>query len=109
MPLLVSLLPADAESDLPPCCRRGGAHHCAMMEMMRQSAGDGFHPLQARCPRWPVKAVHFASRNYLSTSSEPLYGMLPSGTEKLAQVEAAYIVSKARTHHKRGPPSFLNC
>ena len=48
----LSLL-ADSESNLPPCCRRDGSHHCAMRLEMAQSfasQGTAFRTAACRCP-----------------------------------------------------------
>jgi len=55
-------LAAGEDAGLPMCCRRHGAHHCAMMMMAEERAiGPGWRP--AACPRWPRNATvaNFAS------------------------------------------------
>jgi len=52
---LAATLPAADESRLPPCCRRHGAHHCAMaMRMATQATSEsrGF-TAPSHCPRFP--------------------------------------------------------
>ena len=49
-------LAAGEDAGLPMCCRRHGAHHCAMMMMAEERAlGPGWRP--AACPRWPRNAT----------------------------------------------------
>ena len=58
---LVALLPADDESRLPPCCRRHGAHHCAMAAAMASRfIQPGSAPILAapsHCPSYPGSAA----------------------------------------------------
>jgi hypothetical protein len=55
-------LAAGEDAGLPMCCRRHGAHHCAMSMMFAERATAlGWRP--AACPRWPRNATvaNFAS------------------------------------------------
>ena len=50
---------ADSESSLPPCCRRDGKHHCAMMEMLDRQPESAVPSLKAearKCPLFPKSA-----------------------------------------------------
>jgi hypothetical protein len=54
---LAEALPANAESRLPACCRRHGAHHCAMAARMAAAQSlPGSAPVfapPATCPNYP--------------------------------------------------------
>ena len=52
---LISLLPANAETRLPACCRRHGAHHCAMDSVSGQpeSISTPVFKAPAHCPGYP--------------------------------------------------------
>ncbi len=105
--VLLPLLSADAESSLPPCCRRTGKHHCAMMDAARQSAGDGFHAVPAKCPFWPRGIASSHPQDFSISSSALFYGGLLSHPASFPQVEAGFVVSSSRSHQKRGTASLL--
>ena len=53
---LAAILPASDESRLPPCCRRHGAHHCAMaarMAALMDMATSG-KPISHRSQNLPI-------------------------------------------------------
>src|SRR5581483_8778579 len=59
--ILASLgLPAATTTNLPACCRAGGAHHCMAMRLL-SSAGDHFITQRDGCPNvHPDVLPHFA-------------------------------------------------
>jgi hypothetical protein len=59
---LAAALPASQDAFLPSCCRRSGAHHCAMnmATIMRMAAGMANSPAfsaPTTCPYYPGAAV----------------------------------------------------
>lgn len=74
---LVTILDASDESRLPPCCRRHGAHHCAMSDaviakMVQTSSGT--RPVltaPSHCPLYPAN---------LGTMVAPVQALAPSPT-----------------------------
>lgn len=97
------LIWAGPESALPACCRRHGAHHCAM--------GASSIPLSPHSRAWaptcpyshtghgPVILPHaFVPRMTGSAASFALPGAV------VADAEAGYRLSSIRTRQKRGPP-----
>ncbi len=55
---LAAVLPANAESRLPACCRRNGAHHCALSAASHPYSGGSpvfAHPSQ--CPSFPDSVI----------------------------------------------------
>jgi hypothetical protein len=104
LPVLLPLVSSDAEAHLPPCCRRDGRHHCAMMDALRQSAGYGFHLKSPRCQSWPTSTVTPQHHDTFVLSAALFYAGVVSDPSHFAQVTAAYIASRSRTHLKRGPP-----
>jgi hypothetical protein len=96
---------ADANPDLPSCCRRTGMHHCSM----------GAPPVHGatltkamKCPLFPAASVtplhNFAKLAVRAESVATLLAGLPAG---IVQAEARYRVSFNRSRQKRGPPSPL--
>ncbi|HLI63342.1 MAG TPA: hypothetical protein VKV05_08065 [Terriglobales bacterium] len=73
--LLVLLLAGDAlpllpgQSSLPPCCRRGGKHHCMMLHRL---ASDGLHAAVPNCPYRHLAALIFHSVTGLKASPRRL-------------------------------------
>src|SRR4051812_47672753 len=50
---LSALMPGSEQARLPACCRRHGAHHCAMISAEGASAAPGrTFASPARCPRY---------------------------------------------------------
>jgi hypothetical protein len=96
----------DAEQKLPPCCRANGKHHCSMMDKIPSSGGDGFHVLRSKCPCWPAGTVSSSRQDVFVCSAALIYGELISHPALFAQAEAAFVVSQAGSHQKRGPPSL---
>jgi hypothetical protein len=69
---LASALAASDESRLPPCCRRHGAHHCAMMARWRaqMESGKPSVGVPSTCPLFPGYGVpSIASIDALTAAS----------------------------------------
>jgi hypothetical protein len=62
---LASLLPGADESRLPFCCRRHGAHHCAMDAAPAQGSGVALKAL-SRCAQFPAA---------LAVTTAPAFGL----------------------------------
>jgi hypothetical protein len=115
-PLVAPALSTGAlgQSTLPACCRRGGAHHCAMSPAFRallQKQLDGTTRVAAppeQCPyrQSSLAAAHpqtptpGASATYATVS---LHQPSPA-----AQAECLRRISFDRSRQKRGPPSLLS-
>jgi hypothetical protein len=115
-PLAVTLSAGD-DSRLPACCRRDGAHHCAMsaqtaaqMAAMMSDADPATPTVKApaTCPYFPGYTVASSTTN-LALSSPPLsLPTLLAEPHSPATGRAAARISKIRTRANRGPPaSFL--
>jgi hypothetical protein len=107
---LAAILPASEDSRLPPCCRRHGAHHCAMamrMAAMMAQAASGKPTFTApnTCPSYPGSAALLP----------PVIPALAAATVSLpvplaqphspAAARAAARLSQIRTRAGRGPPA----
>jgi len=62
---LSALVPGSEDASLPACCRRHGAHHCAMnvaamRAMMARDSGPGF-TAPVTCPYYPGAATAFTT------------------------------------------------
>jgi hypothetical protein len=107
---LAATLPANAESRLPACCRRQGAHHCAMSagqisELAQESSGAApvFAP-PSRCPSYPgLLAASTVSFHALAGSPASLPSLHARPYAPLANCATARL-SQFRTRAGRGPP-----
>jgi len=105
---LSATLKASDDSSLPACCRRHGAHHCAMMADRMVAATQDRTPAfsaPATCPYYPGAAA-------IVTSPAPALAAKAAPAPALnaqAYVPAAspirVFLSSVRTHTGRGPPT----
>lgn len=109
-PLLQAAL-SDPESDLPACCRRSGAHHCAIMGgyLRRHSSGEAAFGSPVHCPFYPQQRVMFWSP--LPSGVLPFaalyFAELQNHPACHAQTEARLRISFDRSRLKRGPPNTV--
>jgi hypothetical protein len=109
-PLIAPAVFADAESNLPECCRRGGKHHCAMMmDSAPSAAGVSLRSIQPRCPLYPgAPATPAGQFVAVLKNSCAIFGAVVSHRAIRVQTEAGYRVSFDRSSQKRGPPVVLS-
>ena len=104
----ISLL-ADSESNLPPCCRRNGDHHC-VLRMMQSSSDEptSLRTLACQCPF--QKALTAVCRHTLyPANSATVYAAILSHPAVYLQTVVSGLISQSRSHQKRGPPFLLGC
>ena len=97
-----ALLPASADTQLPACCRRHGAHHCAMTSASSvQPFTAGTFAAPERCPFYrrsgPATAPTF------TPAAQSALAELPQAPVTFAAARAA-VLHRARTQASRGPP-----
>jgi len=98
----------DAQSDLPACCRRNGAHHCiGNMDEAASSSGLSVQAVRQTCPSFVIAAPAFANLAPPKPSAA-VFAALLSHPSIQFQTEARYRVSFSRSHQKRGPPAILS-
>jgi hypothetical protein len=108
--LIAPGLSLDAESNLPGCCRRNGAHHCTMnTDEAASNSAMSPQAIRQTCPSFPV-AVTLLARFDVATlrPSAAIFAALLSHPSIQFQTEARYRVSFSRSHQKRGPPAILS-
>lgn len=101
---------ADSESKLPPCCRRDGSHHCAMhLELARSFASQGtaFRKGADRCPFQKALTPVCRLGIYPAPPATFYAVILPHPAIHLQTVVSG-LISKSRSHQKRGPPFLLS-
>ena len=107
---LAAILPVSDESRLPPCCRRHGAHHCAMAmrmaALMAQSAsGKPFFTAPVTCPLFPGYTAAPVSTIPALAASPVRLPVLLAQPHSPAAGRAAARLSQIRTRAGRGPPA----
>jgi hypothetical protein len=108
-PLAANLPASEDNSRLPSCCRRHGAHHCAMSTRMAaigsQTGSAPIATAPSHCPSFP---------DYPAASTTPVHALAASPLSLpvlLAQAHspsasrAAARLSQIRTLAGRGPPA----
>jgi len=104
-PLIAPAMFADAESQLPECCRRGGKHHCAMaMDEAAPAPGVTLRSVRQRCPLYSGALSAPGEYAAVLKSAGAVFGALVSHPATQLQVEAGYRISFSRSAQKRGPP-----
>jgi len=106
--LAAPMLAADADSNLPACCRRHGKHHC-MMSRMGQHSGSkrGFTSASERCPCCPASACPVHSPIYAPNTSDQFYGDVVFQTVPVPRSATPCRSAFFRGYPKRGPPTPL--
>jgi len=112
-PQLLWLGAPDPGSSLPPCCRRNGKHHCAMMMdyQARQEAASREKELKAQPPACPYRTQLFSAPATTHDIGIParllVFAGLAGHHSNIEQVRALARISSARSHQKRGPPQTV--
>jgi hypothetical protein len=109
-PLIAPAVFADAEPNLPECCRRNGKHHCAMTSDEAASNASAIPQLvQQRCPSYPGALSTPAGGSVaVLKGSGAIFGAAVSNPAIQLQIEAGYRLSFSKSTHKRGPPLVLS-
>jgi hypothetical protein len=106
--LIALIFGPGADANLPPCCRRHGAHHCMMLMFNRY--GDkqtGFTSVSEKCRYFPVSIGAVRSRAYKPETGKQVYTEVVRHLSCAPKHEALNRVSFLRSHQKRGPPAPL--
>jgi hypothetical protein len=112
IPVLLPLLAipgSTSSSQIPECCRRDGHHHCAATaENESQTPGASFRQQSPACP---YRSSFTLIRNLTPhpAPSAVFYASIVVHPVDHAQVSIQWLVSEARSHLKRGPPSLRSC
>jgi hypothetical protein len=106
-PVAPVVLASNPEWKLPPCCRRGGAHHCAMMA--DQSASQGPSVRANRCALFPgAQAIPPGQTVDFPVIAPAIFAGLIHHPAVCPQTEAQCRISYSRAGQKRGPPAPLS-
>jgi len=99
---------SDDDASLPACCRRNGAHHCAMtamLERMERSSGPAFSA-PATCPSYPGAAVVLAAPVQALAAAAASMPAMTAQAHKASVSRATLSSRPNRAHAGRGPPSL---
>ena len=108
---LTATLPASDDAGLPPCCRRNGAHHCAMsmrMAAMMAEAAYGSVPLltaPAHCPLYPQNPAAWITPPYALAAASACLPHLLVEARAAAAEPVTRGLNRIRVCAGRGPPS----
>jgi hypothetical protein len=108
---LSATLEAGDNSGLPACCRRNGAHHCAIAmqnsaakpRAQSDSTPSASAPLTCPYYRGPAAAI-ISPAPALMTTVSGLRGLISSAYSHASR-SAAPIANPIRAHAGRGPPA----
>jgi hypothetical protein len=111
---LSSVLPGAEDAALPACCRRNGAHHCAMaaqmMAMMARMATDGRQSVSApvTCPYYPgpTVAILMPAAHALTTLPVSVPVQHSAAAAPTPLLVAVFSAPK-HAHAGRGPPDSV--
>jgi hypothetical protein len=107
---LAAALPANDDARLPACCRRHGAHHCAMAMQMaalisQAAKGESAFTAPVTCPYFPGRPATPASMTSALAATSVGLPELLAQAHSSAAARAAARLSQVRTRVGRGPPA----
>jgi hypothetical protein len=103
--LIAPIFATNADSNLPPCCRRNGRHHCRMSELA--ASRRGFTSVSERCPCCPSSDCVVQIPTCEPASAEPVHAGIAFRPALAPRAMAGSRRSFHRSHLKRGPPAPL--
>ena len=108
---LTATLPASDDAGLPPCCRRNGAHHCAIsmrMAVMMAEAASGGVPLltaPAHCPFYPQHPAAWIVPPHALVATSASLPRLFTQARVAAAEPATRCLNRIHICAGRGPPA----
>jgi hypothetical protein len=106
---LAATLGAGGDAGLPACCRRHGAHHCAMSmstaaAMLDTAPGNAIFTAPGTCPEFPGGAAATTTASQAMTAESVGLPALLAEPHTPQAARAAARLSQIRTRAGRGPP-----
>ena len=104
--LIAPLAVFETEANLPACCRRNGAHHCAMnLDRPEPNSGVGFTAAPRVCPSFPAAMARTGSSGVVLPGPAAAIFTAPLAQSFLAfRIESRFRASFRYCPPKRGPP-----
>jgi hypothetical protein len=109
---LVAVFQGGDDSRLPACCRRNGAHHCAMDEqtavtaMLRAQSGPAFSA-PSHCPYCPRATARISGPVFALSSAAMSARQARVERFSPAALSAAPLLPSADLQDDRGPPQSI--
>jgi hypothetical protein len=111
--LLTALLPlqplvasAQADSSLPACCRRNGAHHCMMLQaMVLADSGNQPSVRPAPCPLWKITVSPAVVA--VAGATPALVSRPAIAEDVVALAPSSLFIRLARSRSARAPPAAV--
>ncbi|HEX4028778.1 MAG TPA: hypothetical protein VHX20_00350 [Terracidiphilus sp.] len=110
---LSATLEASDDASLPACCRRNGAHHCAMtaeMEAMRANWQQDSSPAfsaPSTCPYYPGAAAVLTGPAAALAAAAAALPSLRTQAYRQAAFHTRILSGPERTRAGRGPPAAI--
>lgn len=104
MPALAALLPGSEDVRLPFCCRRQGAHHCAMDSGQNADSGPAVKA-SSRCSQFPAVLPATIAPVFVAAAIPAHRPTLVSGMYTSAARREAARAGRLRAQLDRGPPA----
>ncbi len=98
-------LTAGSEANLPVCCRRNGAHHCAMK--VRPADGVNLSSIPEHCPAYPAVVTQIRHGDLSFQAASLIVAGIVSHPAAELQTQARARVALDRGRRQRGPPTDL--
>ncbi len=100
---------ATPDSRLPACCRRNGAHQCAMsqQELDAQLGSKQMTTVRSKCPCYPASSIPLQHQQLGFHPDAPVLTAFVSQPTPVSQIQAWARAAEAGARHKRGPPQQL--
>jgi hypothetical protein len=100
---------ATPDSRLPACCRRNGAHQCAMSQQELDGLQNGaqVNMVGSKCPCYPTSAAPLQHQQLGFHPAAPILTALISEPTQVSQIQAWARAAEEGARHKRGPPQQL--
>jgi hypothetical protein len=109
---LAATLEASDDARLPACCRRHGAHHCAMTTrttatMAQSTSNETIVTAPSTCPAFPGNTAARTTAPHALTAAAVGLPALIAQTHAPAAARAAARISQIRTRSGRAPPASI--
>ena len=108
---LSSMIDGSEDAGLPACCRRHGAHHCAVavqMAAMKAQIGPGstrYFAAPITCPYFPGASAMLATPARALTAKSAIALVEIERARAFVSSHVALPSAPSRAHAGRGPPS----
>jgi hypothetical protein len=112
---LSALINGTEDASLPPCCRRHGAHHCAMYaQIAAMRAGLGIDPkpnfsAPITCPLYQGPALSMLMPAHALTATPARFRNEPMRALATSAEQSAVFSRPSLNHAGRGPPRTTPC